>query len=47
MSKIRSLKQYCFSVFNIRVNNKILCNKKLRNYWNKFKNLIAKLHNET
>lgn len=42
INKVENLKDCCFSVFNIKENKKILSNKKLKNYWDRFKSLIAK-----
>ena len=45
MSEVKNLKQYCLSISNTRINDKIFYNKRLKNYKNKFKSLITMSNN--
>lgn len=41
MKKFQNLKQDCLNIFDIRMNNEVFCDKKLRYFQNKFENAIV------
>ena len=41
MNKVQNLKQNCLNLFSIEINFKVFCDKKHRNFWNKFGNAIV------